>query len=77
MTLVVRASTSTRCTVVINLTEIRGMEAIYQSILDRFSTEIDRGQVVPIRMRSIDAATKLTIALWIGYTLIVTIGTNL
>lgn len=36
------------------------MEAIYEGVLDRFSREIDCGQVVPLRMRSIDAVAKLT-----------------
>lgn len=37
----------------------QGMEAIYKGVLERFSAEIDSGQVVPMRMRSVDAVTKL------------------
>jgi SAM-dependent methyltransferase len=37
----------------------REMEAIYQSVLERFSAEIDRGQVIVMRMRSIDAVARL------------------
>jgi Methyltransferase domain len=38
----------------------QGMEAIYKSVLDRFSAEIDCGQVVPLRMRSMDAVARFT-----------------
>lgn len=37
----------------------RELDAIYASVLERFHAKIERGQVVVMRMRSVDAAAKL------------------
>lgn len=35
------------------------MEALYEGVLDRFKAEIERGQVVILRQRSVDAAVDI------------------